>query len=240
LNKGHDGDVWSNSTITINGNGTIIDGDATAYTAINQGTGTITGLKQIGIPLPAVTPVPDCSTNAPTNGYSDGSGISGNATYTAQHELRISNDEEARLAAPGDYCFKSITMNGSSTLRVPAGNCADSSPYCVRIYLTDNSNLSGGIANDTLQAKNLQIFSSCDTDQPGPQCTLTMGGGGDAYVVASAPLATINYSSTGGNLFGALIGKHVNVSGAFAYHYDEALGGVTLLAPTLIGWREVR
>lgn len=109
-------------------------------------------------------------------------------------------------------CLHSITLSGGATLKV-------SGP--VRIRLTGTFTASGNsVANPTPIPSNLQIEASY-TGKDG----VTLSGGASGHFVVYAPGTGVTLSGNA-ELFGAVVGKTVTMTGNPALHYDVRLLGV--------------
>ncbi|MBI4529745.1 MAG: hypothetical protein HY695_38595 [Deltaproteobacteria bacterium] len=211
---GSNGDVRSNNDIDIGG-GATVKGDVAAGGTVTNG-GTVTGtITSSATPPVSLLPDPVAPCGPP---FYSGSGITGSFTYK-DGELRIAGGGTAMLA-DGTYCFARITITGGGTLMVNGP---------VVVFLTERSDMAGGsIVNTTQKAANLQFLSSA-TGEKG-EGTIKLTGGSLAYMTIYAPAGEVKVSG-GGELFGAIVGKEVEIHGGARIHLDEALSN----APGLQG-----
>jgi len=108
----------------------------------------------------------------------------------------------------------------------------------VNIYVTGEAKLSGGsIANTTLNASNLKLFSSLNapTDTNG----VVVSGGTSTYMSVYAPDTVVTVSGTS-DFYGSLIGYLVKPSGGSKIHFDQASASVLGTGVALSAWHEVR
>ena len=69
--------------------------------------------------------------------------------------------------------------------------------------------------------------------------SLSIGGNGQLAGAVYAPNADINLNG-GGNVYGSLMGKSLNVNGNFSFHYDEALSRYFVIyAFKILSWDEI-
>jgi len=111
---GSNGDIGSNSSITLSG-GFVVKGDATAHGTISGSSG-VTGTVTQNAPLVATPPTPPC----PTGGYTPaqyiptGRGVQYNASTGV---LKVQGGGNLTLTAPPTkYYFKSVDVTGGSTI----------------------------------------------------------------------------------------------------------------------------
>ncbi len=125
----------------------------------------------------------------------------------------------APLATGTYYCFHTLTLQGTLTV--------NSATDPVIISLTGGMSVSstGSIANTTSKAQQFQLLSSatCTSSCSAPTNSIQISGGSDAYLYIYAPRTQI-VASGGANLYGALLGNDLQVSGGSRLHYDKALG----------------
>jgi hypothetical protein len=217
---GSDGDIRSSTgDITLSGGPTQVNGDAAAAGTVadaSKVTRTVTnGTASVTIP-PVNSP---CGSS-----YSNGSGITG-GTYLSPTGQLVGTAGQVITLTNGTYCLSSITLSGNSTLTVSGS---------VTIYLTANSDFSGGsIANTTSLAKNLTIYSSVVSTTDG----ITLSGGSQAYFTIYAPNAKVTFSGNS-SMYGAVVAGSFTASGGGKIHYDQSLsnGGWNV---DLVAWREV-
>jgi hypothetical protein len=199
------GDVNSTQGSVALSSGTVITGNVTAGTTINN-KGTITGTSTPNAPGAAMV-LPAVAACAPYTTLVSGVNITGSYSYSSGN-LSAQSKSSITLA-PGTYCFNSLSLTGGATLVVSGA---------VKITVTGSLSLSGGnVSNTTQVPANLQ-FRSSYTGNNG----IGLSGGSNAYFTVYAPGTDITLSG-GSPLFGALIGKTLTVSGNSAVHYDISL-----------------
>lgn len=111
------------------------------------------------------------------------------------------------------YMTGSINLSGSSQIVILPGGS-------LTIYLNGSFNVSGGsIVNQTLDPHKLMIYGTST-------CTTASYSGSSAlYGAIYAPAARTTISG-GSNVYGAVIGNSITLSGGSSVHYDESLGNV--------------
>jgi hypothetical protein len=116
----------------------------------------------------------------------------------------------------GDYIVKgNLDIGASANIKIAPGSK-------VRIYVLGSSmDFSGScFTNDSQIPGNFLIFG-------GPNCTsVSMSGYGNQYVGLYAPNAALRISGSM-DLYGALVGKSLELSGYSFFHYDKALGTIS-------------
>lgn len=223
-NRANGADVFSNGSIAVdagriggdvrsaNGGvsvikGGLVTGNVLAGGAITLATGgAIGGTSTANTASPTIT-APAAAACSP---YSSSAGLSGKFTYNpATGDLSVSGGRTVTLA-DGDYCFRNITLSGGATLAVNGP---------VRIELTGILNASGGaFLNSTYDPANLEIVSS----YAGATGVLLSGGGQGAYLSIYAPQTAISLSGSA-QVYGAVLGRSLALSGGAAIHEDAAL-----------------
>jgi Tfp pilus assembly protein PilX len=177
---------------------------------------------------PVVPAVPICSPFTSASVLS--SYISGTGPYSynqATGDFSLAANKTVTLAPlPNDkYCFHTMTLQGTLTV--------NSTTNPVIISLTGGMSVSsnGSIANTTSKAVQFQVVSSavCSSSCSAPTNSIQLSGGADAYLYIYAPKTQV-VASGGGNLYGALLGNDLQVSGGSRLHYDKALGNAGNLA----------
>jgi hypothetical protein len=216
------GDTRSNGPVTLSGSGTAIYGDAVAGTTVSGGT--VSGTTADKAPPLYFSPVSPCGPAY----YPDTTGMtgSGNWSYTpANGNLKVAGGGSVTLAN-GTYCFSSISLTGGGIVKIDGP---------VKVYLTEASDLSGGvILNTTSLAANFFLYSSC-TDNNG----LKLSGGSGTYMAIYAPDTDVVFTG-GSDFYGAVVGGSIKNSGGTNIHYDEALHDVRGPTARLSNWHELR
>jgi hypothetical protein len=185
-----------NGSVTVGSNGSSTNGVQTSGTASGVPSGSVTTLTGSD-----ATPqfIPDAPT-APAGSTNLGSiSLSGNHTQT--------------ISQPGNYVVSSLSIAGNGQLIFP-------STGIVNLYVQGSgasiSIAGNGIATPSGYPSNVRIWYGGSTD-------VNITGNGDMKAVIMAPNAAVNFKGNGA-MYGAAIGKTVNITGNGAFHYDEALG----------------
>ena len=224
---GSQGNIRANGNITLTGGSTTVKGNATAGGTVSAppAPAGVTGTTTQGAPLLSIPSVPACGPP-----WSNGTGISPASVYTpSTGALNIQGGNTGTLAG-GTYCFSTITVGGGSILSVSSA---------VNLYVTGEAKLSGGsIANTTLNAANLKLFSSYNA--PGDVNGVTVSGGTQSYMAIYAPDTEVTLSGSTSSFYGSVIASGVIPQGGIKVHYDQALAAVLGSGATLSAWHEVR
>ncbi len=205
------GSICSDGPIQIEG-GALIRGDARAgkgYKPVITGKATVT--RSVGSRLkPLHLPPVDASEAAFANdnhqiplvqeGNSWMSPVDGKGNFLLEGTRTIE-------LPPGTYYFNDFTVKGQSQFSV-------SGP--TEIYVTGNLERSGGalVNNVTRKPVNLQFLMT------GGQATVTSYANFHAVIYAPNTAVTVNGDS---DLFGAVVGKNLTITGSARAHYDESL-----------------
>jgi len=223
------GNVRANGNISLTGGATTVKGDATSsgtVTAAQLPPYGVTGTATNGAPPLTLPSVPACGPP-----YSSGAGITlgSGQTYVSSTGVLTMQGGPTTTLAGGTYCFSAITLGGGSVLSVSSA---------VNIYVTGEAKLSGGsIANTTLNASNLKLFSSLNA--PGDNNGVVVSGGTSTYMSVYAPDTVVTVSGTS-DFYGSLIGYKVVPSGGSKIHFDQASASVLGTGVALSAWHEVR
>ncbi len=224
------GDIGSNGEISLQ-SGTQVHGDGSTSQAggIDMSSGSIIyGDTTDGAPPDPPDPIPpdefaDAEAN---NDASSNLTIIGDASYNSSTNQLYAENGSTVIFGSGTYYFSSVDFVGGSILQIaPGAN--------VRIYVGGNWNTgSGAIVNTSQIPSNLLIYCS------GSEVTLS--GGTSFYGAIYAPDAKIDVSS-GGRIYGSLIGRTVDVRSGSHVHYDEALSRMqdSFVGYTIDSWREL-
>ena len=201
------GDIASNGNITLSGS-TLVDGNAYAgvgkqVIGSNHVTGTSTSLTS-----PLVYPPADVADVINNN-----NNASLPLAIMSSGAIKMSSQKNGTLPS-GTYYVTGLDMGAGSEL-----NCTGP----VTIYVAGNVSLGGhAITRDNIP-HNLQIIVV------GNGTTVSLSGGSDLYADVYAPQSAITMSGNG-DIFGAIVGKSVSMTGTSAVHYDLSLrGGVSLV-----------
>ena len=110
--------------------------------------------------------------------------------------------------AAGTYHYTSLSISATGALATTGE---------VTIYVSGAIDLGGGgVAGASSIPSNLKIYSTGSVD-------VHVTGNSAMYAVIYAPNSSIELGGTG-DIYGAVVGQVLNVSGNGAIHYDEALG----------------
>lgn len=223
-NVGSDGDVGSNGTITLTGSGAIVNGDASALTSVTTTGGALITGTTTSLMAPIEFPPISHPCGSPYT-YSSGSGLTGGTYNSANGQLRGTGSTNITLAN-GTYCFSSVDLAGTSTLTVNGP---------VKIYLTADSNFTGGGAvNTTGLPENFQIFSLFSSSSQG----ISVSGGSQTAMAIYAPDCRVALSG-GSQYSGSIIGRSVDISGGTQFHYDKRLEDNVNGEVGMVSWRQV-
>lgn len=241
---GDNGDVATNGDITMNGDEAFINGDADTgpegtFAETDQVSGEIT--HESNIPLPPVI-VPQELIDLPSSGQltaPPAQPLTGLHKYTS---IKLANPTD-QLVVQGPA---SIYLTGSSSLSItgPAAFIiSESSTGPVYIYADGDVSISGqGIVNTTQTPSNFLLYSTAsaeDSLSKPPQ--ITFSGQTDLYGAIYAPGADVSITGLSYDIYGAIIGKTLDISGNGTVHYDEALSDVIYGQEkySLLAWKEI-
>ena len=166
----------------------------------------------------------------------------GNATVTGATLAQVYNQSTGTLTlnggkkltltggtpgAPATYCFKTVTVQNNNTQLNVNGATAIYADGIVQIK-------SGAVMNNSTQdPENLELISTYGNDAGETGTGVLLDAGGTTmYMVVYAPATKVLYQG-GGNLYGAIVGKTVEITGGSScpsapcpngVHYDEYLG----------------
>jgi len=171
--------------------------------------------------VPAVQPCGTFTSLSVVNSHITGTGWSysqttGDFSLPANKTITL-----APLATGTSYCFHTLSVSGTFTIN----SAADP----VIISLTGGMSVTsqGSLANTTSKALQFQVLSSAtctgSCTPSAPTNSIQISGGSAAYLYIYAPRTQI-VASGGGDLYGALLGNDLQVSGGSKLHYDKALG----------------
>jgi Tfp pilus assembly protein PilX len=177
--------------------------------------------------VPAVQPCGTFTSSSVVSSHITGTGwtysqTTGDFSLPANKSLTL-----APLASGTSYCFHTLSISGTFTI--------NSTTDSAIISLTGGMSVTstGSIANTTSKALQFQVLSSAtctgSCTPSAPSNSIQISGGSDAYLYIYAPRTQI-VASGGGNLYGALLGNDLQVSGGSRLHYDQALGNAGTLA----------
>jgi hypothetical protein len=208
---GDRGSLCSDGPINIDGN-PVVRGDARAgkgHDVTLTGNATITG--SIGSRLKPLNLPPVDATSAATNNDNETiplipEGKGWKSAVDNQGNLVLDGNKTLDLAA-GTYYFNNLTLSGQATLNITGP---------VKIYVTGNLFRAGGVTvnMNSAIASNLQIYMT------GGTANITSNN--DFYGVIYAPNTDVTVDGAS-DLFGAIVGKTLTLTGTGHGHYDEAL-----------------
>jgi hypothetical protein len=246
-NVGSNGDILTNGTgegaVNLDSNITVNGSVATGPGGTVTGGATITGdvTDDFSMEMPYYPP-PDKTYNVHpgdgvltlTGGACDSYSYENGYYYkftqiklTSTSVLTIDNSEgtEPIIFWITGYKGKSIDQVGSSSI-----HCIGD----VRFYVDAEVSLAGdGVTNESQLPTDCLFFGSAS-------CTrIDLGGSNDFYGAVYAPNSEINLGGSE-DRYGAFVGKELAIGGGGAFHYDEALGALTLPGATysLRYWQE--
>jgi Tfp pilus assembly protein PilX len=127
----------------------------------------------------------------------------------------------------GGYCFHTFTINGTANIT------NTTTPIVISLTGGLSVTSNGSISNTTYKAEQFQVLSSATctgscTPSP-PTNSIQVAGGTNTYLYIYAPQTQIAVSG-GGNLYGAMLGNDLSVTGGAQLHFDKALGNSGKLA----------
>jgi hypothetical protein len=201
------GDITSNGDITLGGS-SFVDGNA--FPGVGKrviGSNHVSGYCQNNTE-PLVYPVADPGNAATVN---DNGLVPSNCTKNGS--INLGNQKKLSLPG-GTYYFKDLEMGAGSELTFTGPST---------LYLTGNVRMDGHAITNADLPKNLRIVML------GAGTTVEIKAGTDLFADIYAPLSAI-YISGNGDIYGAIVGKSITMSGEAGIHYDMSLlGGVSLV-----------
>ena len=203
-----DGDIMTNGSLSIQGTGTQVRGDATVGGIITNSGAGVTGTMTVGAP-PQEYPSMPC----PTTGFTAAAQIptGSRITYSAATgNLTVTGD--SIVLSSGSYYFNNVSLSGQTRFIVPVGQT-------VEIFIAGAWTVSGQaqINNNTRDASKMAVYG-CGAST----AAWSMSSGNQGYFSVYAPLH--NVTLTGGNAFyGAMTVGGLDVAGGAPYHFDRAL-----------------
>jgi Flp pilus assembly protein TadG len=207
---GQQGNVCSNGDITLSGNPTAINGDASPGPGMSVGTSggaSISGSTSAASQL-LVEAAIDSTVASTTN---DDSSIpltsKGRSAYNRANKAFSMSASDSITLAAGTYYFSSMKLSGGAALNF-------SGP--VTVYVTGNVDLSGGtVATSGSIPANFKLYVQGSSTK--------LSGGANMYAVVYAPTSNVSESGSS-DFFGSIIGLTLNDSGSGGLHYDTSLG----------------
>jgi len=179
-------------------------------------------------------------------------GLNGVSFGKQSHPISIKGTNYDYYISTGDYQASSLSIQGGDAMYVDGKvKVLITSDYTVGgsgyVYISPGSSLTlwvggkatvsgGGTVNGTGFATNCTYYGQ-------PSCNSFTLSGSSAFVgTVYAPQAAFTMSGgSGGQLFvGAIVADSANISGGYAFHYDESLGGQSAGSYYRIAsWQEV-
>jgi Tfp pilus assembly protein PilX len=208
--------------VTVASNATV-DGNVTSGGTVTN-SGTVTGTVTQNSPSTSVT-YPSVAACGPPYSSSAGMSWTGTSNYNAATGVLVVNGSSNTLTlANGSYCFSSVTLSNSGTLKV-------NGPVVMR--MTGQADFSGGtVTNTTLSAEKLQILSSSTLATCSSAATtgITLSTASATHALVYAPATGVRLRGANAELFGSVIANTFCVpSGSPNIHYDEQLAKSTIL-----------
>lgn len=193
--------------------------DDEAHPAAYSGTGTynITAIKN-NATLPRATDLPKIETSGGVTTATYYYNI-GSITLSGSDTLNIAGNVVIRMTSSTGETI-SVTGNGAIAI-------ADSTtllPTSLNIYTQSDVKIAGNGVSHNGKPSAFMIWGTRPQSNSNVQ-SITVNGNGVLSGVVYAPNANISLHGGGnsGNVYGAMIGKTVTVTGNSAFHYDEAL-----------------
>ena len=229
---GAEGHIASNGNITLLADNTV-KGDAQAGGSITLGAGsTITGSVIQGFPTVnagATIPYPPCSPIVP--------GINPPGAYNGVTCNLFVDGGDTVTLDEGTYAFNKVALGPGAKLALSGGP--------VTIYMTDQFTAgNGAVINTSKEPTKLLIFSSYDgTDGNGTDAIMMAAGSGEFYGGIYALNGEVEFNGGGWQIYGAIVGKYLDIEDDTLVHYDLALAQLSTPAdrfrPLASTWREV-
>ena len=227
-----EGAVGSNGEITLTSNSQI-HGDANTSSPgdLNISDGDVHGDTSSTAPTNVLDPVPpaDLAYAEANNSAPAGLTFVGDASYNSTTNELLAENTSTVIFNSGTYYFSSAEFLGGSKLQLAAG--AE-----VKIYMTGDFRVTSGgkvnVLTDGIPG-NLQIYST--------GANFRLESGTECRAAVYAPNAIIDIES-GGDNYGAFIGRQVYVESGSAIHYDIALSRLNTAGGDgykKISWREI-
>lgn len=243
------GDIVTNGSVIDVGNATI-KGD----TSTNGGTvlraENVTGYiyDDFYQELPLVTRptmTPDFGTPSNVQGDTVITASAGTAAQILLSKIDLSGSETLRIAgAPGGTpTYMDILVTGDVDLAGQSEITLDPGVH-VRVFVVGDADFTGGGVANPNNPLNFQLFGVeqvPDSDGNVPTRNLKIAGNGGFRGAVYAPNYDIDFVGGGSedSIFGAFVGKKINMTGLQAIHYDEALADDGLISDyRIVSWFE--
>lgn len=210
---GVNGDVCSNSGLTVSGSVEINGDTLGAPVAVKGGSATVNGYIDT-LDKPVTPPTVDFGDVAINNdnasiGLTDG----GRNPFSSDLNIQVPANDNLTLNG-GTYYFESVAFRSGATLTI-AGPTT--------IYLTGDFDATGyGAVNTTTNPHDLTIYSTGSI--------VNIGGSSTFYGAIVAPTSEVKLTGNG-DMYGAVVGQTVKIAGNVTFHVDESLDLVHSLKP---------
>jgi Flp pilus assembly protein TadG len=200
------GNAATNGSIYVGGSSTL-NGDAYYGPGGGvTGSGTVTGAKA---PLASPLSFP----NGSSGSYGQSNNDNGNIPNTLMQGLTYNNNNKNSILPGGNYYFKDFSLGGNATLTFTGP---------ATIYCYGDFSMLGGTYTSGNLPRNLTVIMVPNPHNGDPPGTVTLGGNVALYANIYAPQSDVTVNGTG-DIFGAVLGKTVDVSGTGSIYYDMAL-----------------
>jgi hypothetical protein len=162
-----------------------------------------------------------------------------NMTGNAGNQLII--DNEASTGAGYNVILRVTTSAGVQTAGSAGVQIAPNSKLAIYtdfdVDITGDSTGNGGVDNQSGQATGLQIWGTATSASTQ---SIKIAGNGTLSAIVYAPNASVTLVGNG-EVYGAMVGKTVHVTGNANFHYDESLAAYGGNNPFKVAsWRELR
>lgn len=146
-------------------------------------------------------------------------GEDGETTVVQMNSLSLSAN--ADLYIHGDVTIILPTENATSLQIIQGASLQLADDATLTIYTAGNTVISGAGLVNAGAAKNLQFWGTSTNSQ-----SITFQGSGEFSGVIYAPYADITLPG-GTDLYGAVVGNNIVMSGSGSFHFDESLENIT-------------
>ena len=213
LGTGNGGNVGSNGSITLNGNNTVVYGNATPGPHSSVSTGAnVTGSTA---PAAATVNYPPYVYTVPANAISSSPpGDGGTITAGTYHYSSWTQSGAVTLSGGvvNIYLDGDFKQSSKDTITLAAGTT-------LNLYQASSGklSLSGQVSvNTSSNPSNFNIVSASTS-------SIDVSGQGNIYATIFAPNATVTITgSSSASVYGAVIGKDLKLNGNGTFHYDKA------------------
>ncbi|MEO6434865.1 MAG: pilus assembly protein TadG-related protein [Tepidisphaeraceae bacterium] len=212
-NGGSFGSVASNGNITLSGDATI-NGDARPGIGMTATGGRVSGSRE-SLDVVLSFPAGDAGTYATVN---DNNQL---PRWACPGDNLVLAKNRQLTAPGGTYYFRDVITGGSSTIRF-------SGPTTIYCWGRFDMNANTTTAADLPTNLKIVMCTGPQGQRPGP---LSINAGANFYAQVYAPQSAVTVTG-GGDIFGSVLGKTVDMSGTGRIHYDLSLntgGGITMV-----------